>query len=403
MKKRNICKAALPLLLSFAMLAAAGCGEESSSASSAAQQGTATASSQQGGKAESSSQQASQTPPTAVPTAEPTPAVTEAPTEEPTPEPTPVTELTPPPEENLPDGTVHTPLTPVGSVFITENKAYSPYYFASSSGDAYAAMLNTVAAALPGVRTSSILAPTSMAVCLGDEIQATLECSDEAWAIEYTYSMVAEPVTAVRILDTLKRHNAEYLFFGTDHHWTQLGAYYAYRDWCYSTGRVPHELAEYQQMVNDGFLGLFYYYSDYSDILAANPDTVYAYIPIGTNDMTIIYNDGEQYPSQVVRDMSAEDSGTKYSAFIGGDQPLCAIHNPGITDGSACILIKDSFGNAFAPFLVDHFENVYVVDYRYYEGNLTAFAQEHGVTDLVILTNVDEILQSTADTILAMF
>ncbi len=391
MKRKPFFRPVLPILVAAAMISGCGASPDDAAAVPSADSSKAEAVSDTSAQSISSME----LPETAAQSASSAAAPTETPTEAPTPEPT--------PEETLPDGTIHTMLEEAGSVYIAENRAFSPYYFASESGDAYAGMLNTVSERLGGVRTWSILAPTSFAVCLGQEVQDAMYCSDEASAIDYTWSMVSGNVHTVPILDTLKKHNAEYLFFATDHHWTQLGAYYAYREWCAAAGITPHELADYQQAAYPGFLGLFYDYSGYAEALAANPDTVYAYTPIATNDMTVSDGAGNEYPYPVVKDVSADDAGTKYSAFIGGDSALCSIHNPLLSDGSACILIKDSFGNAFAPFLVDHFENVYVVDFRYYSGNLTAFAQEHGVTDVIILTNVDEILQSSSEAIQALF
>ena len=266
-------------------------------------------------------------------------------------------------------------------------------------------MLNAVSDELAavGIRTFSILPPTSFAVNLGQEVQAEMNCSDETAAIEYTYSMIGANVIPVRVMDAMIRHNAEYLFFGTDHHWTQRGAYIAYREWCAAAGLTPHELTDYPSTSFPGFLGLFYIYSDYSETLAANPDTVEAWIPIATNELTVSTAEGEEYAYNVVADVSAGEAGSKYSAFLGGDAALCTIHNPSLSDGSACILIKDSFGNAFAPFLVDHYETVYVIDYRYMTGNLIPFAQAQGVKDVIILTNVDEILQSSSEAIQALF
>ena len=124
---------------------------------------------------------------------------------------------------------------------------------------------------------------------------------------------------------------------------------------------------------------------------------------MGTNAMTVYNTELGEYAYNIISDVAEGESGTKYSAFLGGDSAMYTIQNPAVTDGSGCILIKDSFGNAFAPFLVDHYQNLYVVDYRYYTGDLTAFAKEHGVKDVIILTNVDEILQSSAGSIQALF
>jgi hypothetical protein len=82
---------------------------------------------------------------------------------------------------------------------------------------------------------------------------------------------------------------------------------------------------------------------------------------------------------------------SKYNCFLMGDQPLIEIHNENIAadrKGSTVLLVKESFGNAFAPFLVDSYEYVFVVDYRYYNGTLSQLVSEKGVDDVIFLNNI---------------
>jgi hypothetical protein len=74
-----------------------------------------------------------------------------------------------------------------------------------------------------------------------------------------------------------------------------------------------------------------------------------------------------------------------------GDHPLIEIHNESVSaagKGKTVLLVKESFGNAFAPFLVDSYEYVYVVDYRYYKGTLSELVGDKGVDDVIFLNNV---------------
>ena len=54
-------------------------------------------------------------------------------------------------------------------------------------------------------------------------------------------------------------------------------------------------------------------------------------------------------------------------------------------------MIKESFGNAFVPYLVDHYHTVYVLDYRYWSGNLQSFVREKGAQDVVFINNLSAI------------
>ena len=122
--------------------------------------------------------------------------------------------------------------------------------------------------------------------------------------------------------------------------------------------------------------------------MVANPDQVEAWIPNGTNDMILYDTDGSEQELNVITDTSDWDVTGKTMAFIMGDQPLEKISNPKVTDGSACLVIKDSFGDFFVPWLVDSYSTVWVADFRYFEGSIPDFVSEHGINDLIIESNV---------------
>jgi hypothetical protein len=89
--------------------------------------------------------------------------------------------------------------------------------------------------------------------------------------------------------------------------------------------------------------------------------------------------------------------------FIGGDNPYSVISNPSVTDGSSCVILKESYGNCFVPYLVDHYQNVYVIDYRYYTGDLTSFIRDNHVSDVIFLNNVEAVTADRANMMLGLF
>jgi hypothetical protein len=206
--------------------------------------------------------------------------------------------------------------------------------------------------------------------------------------------MLDNSVKAVPLYDALMRHRTEYVYYRTDHHWTGLGAYYAYRAFCQTKGITPHELTDYKTEDYTGFLGEFYSSTESSE-LGANPDTVTAYFPIANPPMTVTNQKGitETYPSVICNESTAP-AAYKYGAYIYGDNPYTVITNPDVNDESTCVVIKESFGNAFVPFLVDHYHTVYVLDYRYWGGDLQTFVRENGVEDVVFINNLSAIRNS---------
>lgn len=106
------------------------------------------------------------------------------------------------------------------------------------TADLYTSAINRAGTLLAGkTNVYDMIVPTSMGITAPDNVVATINTSDQKKAINYMYSgMGKSGVKTVSIYDTLKARRNEYIFFRTDHHWTALGAYYAYCDFIKATG-----------------------------------------------------------------------------------------------------------------------------------------------------------------------
>ena len=273
------------------------------------------------------------------------------------------------------------------NLYVKDGAAYSLYYYDQTAADIYTSALSKAAGELEGkTNVYSILVPNNSGAMLSDRELEALGGADQEQAIDYYYNL-SEGVKTVDTIKTLREHNDEYLYFRTDHHWTQLAAYYVYQNFCEEKGIQPNNLSDFQKMTFSPFLGTFYQELQNED-MAANPDFVDAYIPMATNDMTYWETDGSQVNWHVIQDVTGWNKNSLYSCFIGGDKPLVQINNPNLSDGSSCVVVKESYGNSFVPFLVDHYQTVYVIDFRYTKNNVMDFVQEHNVQDLIIINNI---------------
>ena len=303
-------------------------------------------------------------------------------------EPTPSVPAEPAPTE--PTGPV---VEQMGAILLIDNAAYEYYNFNQAAADSYAAYVNRAAELLAGTaQVYDIIAPTGMAITAPDDIVAGVNSSDQNKAINYMYSRMSDSVRRVNIYDTLRQHRNEYLFFRTDHHWTGLGAYYAYGELMKAKGAQTAPLDSFITRQFDGFLGSFYSESGKKLQLAATPDSVIAYQPQQTNVCTVYKRDGSvRQDAPIIQDGNALGQGSKYLSFIGGDNPLTVMENPQIESG-ACIVIKESFGNAFVPFLTQNYRTVYVVDYRYFNEHdarrLPQLTADVGATDVIFINNI---------------
>lgn len=295
------------------------------------------------------------------------------------------------------DGSVKAVPEKVGSIYIAGGRGFSVYGFSQTAVDSYASMVNTVADHMgPSHNVYVMPTPDNFGVILPKSTQERLS-QYEGDAFDYIYKRFSDQVNVVQVYNELVNHNSEYIYFRTDHHWTARGAYYAYRQFCTMKGFTPHELKDYEKQERSGFLGSFYSYSRKSPALARNPDTVTAYKPIATNEMMMTTHAGKTMKYMLIQ------PGNTYSVFIAGDEPWVEIDNPKKNDGSAIVVIKDSYGDAFVPFLVDHYDKVYVTDFRYFTGDLYQRIQDKGIKDIMITNNIEFLSKGNAEKILSMF
>ena len=296
------------------------------------------------------------------------------------------------PEPQYPEIVSDEKIEDFGSVVIVGDAAYELYTYSDATADNYALAVNKVAAALEQkADVYDILIPLGSGITFPDNLRDQIKSSDQREAMSSIQAKMDETVKTVDIYDSLMTNRNEYIYFRTDHHWTALGAYYAYEDFCEVKGITPEALDSYETSEFDGFLGSFYNDTNANATLKANADVVTAYHPNMDAIMHVTDSRGVEYDSKVIFDESKAAAGFKYSCFIAGDNPITEIENKELTDGSSCIVVKESFGNAFVPFLVDHYQTIYVVDYRYWKGSISELAQEKNVDDVIFVNNLSMI------------
>jgi hypothetical protein len=295
---------------------------------------------------------------------------------------------------NLDDGLDITGMNIVyhSSVVEIGDAGYELYGIYKAGAKKCADKVNTAASNLDGkARVFYLIAPNSLGVVLSVASRERVSNGDEKAGITYSYECANDKVYTVDAYTELRAHNDEYVYFRTDHHWTALGAYYAYTAWAKKAGVEPTKLSDYTVLDMPGHLGLFYTMSGSPYSMKTNPDCVTAYIPTGDFSVKVTNTYGSVSDGKLVWDYSS--NAYKYGCFIGGDNPLTVITNNSIEDDSSCVLVKDSYGNPFAVYLAQHYKTVYVLDYRYY-GKLSGYMtlsqmeQTYGIDDVVVLLSM---------------
>ncbi len=206
----------------------------------------------------------------------------------------------------------------------------------------------------------------------------------ERQVIEHMHTIMPPQVRPVHAYDKLAQHTSEYVYFNTDHHWTGLGAYYAYTAFAEAAQLNPLPLSALVKKEIPHFLGTLYHRT-LAPALKAKGDTVEYYkIPVQTSVKYYPAGNRQGLPTQLYAEY-ARGAGA-YGVFLGGDYPMLKISSD-LKNGRKIILVKDSYGNAFAPYLASHYEEVYVLDYRYFNGNIKTLIKEQGIQELLFAHN----------------
>lgn len=194
----------------------------------------------------------------------------------------------------------------------------------------------------------------------------------------------------IDVTDTLKEHKEEYIYYGTDHHWTTRGAYYGYLAWASTMNMTP--VPYNVRTVASDFLGTLHSKTHWT----VAPDTMEAYIPTGlgeSSDMQVYYDFSEEAKDSLY-EAKHLDTKNKYGYFLDDNHPFIRIETGTQQEeaaGRRLFVIKDSYANCFIPFLTEHYETIYVLDLRYYRAPLFSLLEEYGAEgdmDILVLYNV---------------
>lgn len=219
---------------------------------------------------------------------------------------------------------------------------------------------------------------------------------DQKAMIDLCYSKMNDAVLTVDAYSILEQHTDQDIYFRTDHHWTALGAYYAYTEFCKTADFDAIPLQRFESGTYERFVGSMYTYtSQYPQgaVLKENPDTLTYYLPIVDTEARF-YADADvensvAYYCEVVNPDLPESESNKYMCFMSGDHPAAVITTD--VEGPVCLVLKDSYGNAFLPFLTSHYSKIFVIDPREFNQDgkpsldLISYVEQHDIDDVILV------------------
>lgn len=245
-------------------------------------------------------------------------------------------------------------------------------------------------------RLSFMLVPTSGLV-LADKLPENAPLFDQTAILDKVQEAVKD-YNYIDVREVLASHKEEGVYYRTDHHWTSKGAFVCYQAYLESVGLQVVSAEDYTiTTVTEEFRG-----SLYSKILDYDSayDSVQFYEKTGSDASFVVTLEGEEANSFYHYEQLEEKD--KYLFFFGGNYSEVVIQrvdgeieneNEASTEEERnLLLIKDSFANSFAPFVAEDYDHVYMIDLRYYRGDMQEYMAENNITDVLVLYNVSNFI-----------
>lgn len=257
--------------------------------------------------------------------------------------------------------------------------AYSQTYYNHETAEKYADVYADYAKTFPGAGIHVINMPASAINIENPFVQEMV--NDQGKVLDQIGARIYGGVNFVNLKEAFESTRGEYMFFKSDFHWTQLGAYQAYREFAKSVGLTPTPLSDFEtEITTDTFIGLTNSYAN-DPRIDSFYDTIHVYWPRKEHTMAVYLSDMSLYR---IYDNCIQTSIKTYSCYLTGDQAYIEINVPENDQDKTVLVIKESSGNAFVPFLTEHYGNIIVIDPRHVMLDARKIVEEKGVDDIIL-------------------
>ena len=217
---------------------------------------------------------------------------------------------------------------------------------------------------------------------LNHSLTALAKPEDQTQMFSMVRKDLGDSVEWIDVSTELNKHKTEKIYYKTDHHWTTLGAFYAFQAAAPSLGIDGDLSGKYvSYTVSDSFNGML---ASKSGVNLGEKEQIDIYVPTEEDtDLIVDYVD-EGKRSTSLYDSSKLKEKDQYTVFLGGNSSLLDIRTVS-TSTKRLLLVKDSFANSFIPFLTPYYREIVVVDPRYYSGTINDLMDSYRISEVLFL------------------
>lgn len=282
--------------------------------------------------------------------------------------------------------------SPKGVIMVGRGKdlrAVSPFSGTATSCHQYADVVNEYKRVF-GDNVNVYCMPIPSAAAFYMPNAAKNWSKDVKTCINGLFEHLSDSVYAVDIYTPLSQHVDEPIYSRTDHHWAPLAGYYAAQKLAKVAGVPFKDLSNYDTDTITPYVGTMPMFSGDQSLKNAPEDFVY-YIPRDVEYKTTYINYTLKNHKTIVKESKPTEGkffirfkGTSaYCTFMGGDSKIVKVETS-TRNGRHILFIKDSFGNAIPGYLFYSFEEIHVIDSRYFNKNIKQYVADNNITDIVL-------------------
>ena len=239
--------------------------------------------------------------------------------------------------------------------------------------------------AYPDIPMYMMLVPNAANV-LSDKLPSFAVTRDQDKDFAEIQKALKGHLTWVDVSSAMEDHKSENIYYHTDHHWTSLGAKYGYEALAEALQLDTSKEVELKPYaVSDSFNGTLSATSGYE---TGYEEPMYVYLPKeeGTGPEVVVSYVEEQEKKATLYDTSKLKEKDKYAMFLGGNSGLIDIRTTADST-DRLLIVKDSYANSLVPLLTPYYREIFMVDPRYYYGDIHEIMENNKITSVLFLYN----------------
>lgn len=181
------------------------------------------------------------------------------------------------------------------------------------------------------------------------------------------------------------------LFYKTDHHWTTQAAFSVFETLA-ETWNLEYDEDFYEfYTVSTDFQGTLSSSSGYT----ASYDSIEICVPADYSGTYIVDFMKDDMKTNSLFFTEALDTVNQYEIFLNGNYEEIEITTTS-SNTDILLVVKDSYANCMISMLTPYFEQIIIVDPRYYTEDLSLILQDYDFTHVLYLYNLNTLLEDTS-------